>query len=230
MHLTGNRSLAPLKAQLGRRLNRFIKQLARAESGASAVEFAILAPVIIGLGMTGSEVAYLASAQLQVSQIAVSVADNASRLGQTDNTAVTPTIGEVDVNSVLFGAMKQGGSLGLQANGRVIISSLELDSASGKQYIHWQRCRGGLAQSSRYGVEGAGLTGPVLTGVGNGSALVTAPSGYAVMVAEVYYQYQGLFGTYFTNSPLIRQEAAFMNRDNRNLTAGLSPNATAATC
>ena len=230
MRLRAQHDLFRVRGFAGGQLARFVRRLVKAEAGASAVEFAILAPVIIGLGMTGSEVAYLASAQLQVSQIAVSVADNASRLGQTDNTAVTPTIGEVDVNSVLFGAIKQGGSFNLQANGRVILSSLELDTASGKQYIHWQRCRGNLAQSSRYGAQGAGLTGPVLNGVGNGSGLVTAPSGYAVMVAEVYYQYQGLFGNYFVTNPLIRQEAAFLNRDNRNLTAGLSPNGTSSTC
>ena len=222
------------KAPCGSRLTGMLACLARSQSGTSAVEFALIVPVIIGLGMTGSEVAYLASAQLQVSQIAVSVADNASRLGQTDNTAVTPTIGESDVNSVLFGAMKQGGALNLQANGRVILSSLELDVPTGKQYLHWQRCSGSLTQASRYGIQGTGLTGAALAGVGNGSGQVTAPSGSAVMVAEVYYQYQGLFGNYFVNTPIIRQEAAFLNRDNRNLgdstTNGLSPDTTAATC
>lgn len=218
------------------RTARTCRTLLRCESGSSAVEFAILAPVFIGMGLTGTEVAYLASTQLQVSQIAVSVADNASRLGQTDNSSVTPVVTEADVNSVLFGALKQGGSLDLQHKGRVILSSLEYDDYSKKQFIHWQRCTGNLTNASRYGPQGTGLNGVTLTGVGTGTSIVKAPSGSAVMVAEVYYQVTGLFGSYFITQSLLHQEAEFLNRDNRNIGTsasannGLSPNATSSTC
>ncbi|MEP7221877.1 MAG: pilus assembly protein TadE [Novosphingobium sp.] len=203
-------------------------------SGSAAVEFALMVPLFIGLSLTGTEIAYMASVQLQISQIAVSLSDNASRLGQSDNSSVTPTVTEADVNSILLGAMKQGSSLNLQANGRIILSSLEYDDFTGRQWFHWQRCKGNLVRSSAYGPQGAGLDGTTIAGVGMGTTKITAISGSAVMVGEIYYQYKGLMGTYVVNQPIIRSEAAFLNRDDRNLgsrdTNGLSPNATASSC
>ena len=216
------------------KLRRLARALALSTVGAAAVEFAIVVPLLVTLMLSGIELANYATVQMQVSQIAVSLADNASRLGQTDNSSVTPTITESDVNSILSGAVRQGAGINLATNGRVIISSLEQDPVSGRQWVHWQRCSGNLSNPSTIGAQGAGLTGAVLTGAGNGSGVVTAPAGSAVMVAEVYYRYQGMFGTYFVSTPVIHRLSAFLNRDNRNLgttsTAGLSPSGTASSC
>lgn len=192
----------------------------------------MILPVFLTLGLYGAEVAQMTVANLQVSQIALSVADNASRLGQTDNSGVTPTITESDVDGVLYGALQQGASLGLATRGRVILSSLEKDATTGKQYIHWQRCRGSLARTSAYGNDGLlnGLVGAVITGLGGGTQKVTANSGSAVMFAEVYYQYRGMLGSMFVGTITMKREAAFIIRDDRNLTPGLTGGGSLSSC
>ena len=186
-------------------------------SGTSFIEFAFLLPLFLSVGLMGVEVANMAMINMRVSDIATSVADNASRLGQTDNSAVVPTITEADIASVLRGAQEQGASIQLLENGRVILSSLERDQVSDRQYIHWQRCFGQLDVGSAYGGAGYGLTGSEIAGLGQGSGLISAPEGQAVMFAEVIYQYEPIFAGVLANEMTFRQEAAFLVRDDRNL-------------
>lgn len=208
------------------------RRLRAARRGAASVEFALCLPVLMLLGMYGAEVAYMQIVAMQVSQLAISVADNASRLGQTDNSSVSPTITETDVDAVMQGAIKQGEAIGLSQRGRIILSSLEKDSLTGKQYIHWQRCNGNQSQRSAYGNDNSnnGLSGTAISGLGGGSQKVAATSGSAVMFAEVYYQYQGLFGTLFTQPVTLKREAAFVIRDARNLTTGLTGGNSRSPC
>ena len=136
-------------------------RLGRCESGLALIEFAVSTPVILSLAMAGTEIANMTTTNLKVSELAVSVADNASRLGQTDNTGVSPSVTEGDVDSIMYGALRQGGTIDFENKGRVILTSLERDTATGNQYIHWQRCRGNLDRDSRYGDAGThnGLNG-----------------------------------------------------------------------
>lgn len=197
--------------------------LAGRKDGVSTVEFGLVLPVFVILGLYGTEIAHMATVSMTVSQIATSVADNASRLGQTDNSAVTPTVTEADIDSVMNGAIAQGAAIGLEVHGRVILSSLERDGASGKQYIHWQRCAGDLDRESRYGDDGArsGLSGTALAGMGR-NALVRADAGKSVMYVEVYYEYQPLFASFVSEGTVFRQEAAFMTRDDRSIVPGVT--------
>lgn len=191
-------------------------RLAGDRSGNSLIEFAISLPILLTLGMYGIELANMATTNMQVSQVAMAVADNASRLGQTDNSAVAPTISNGDIDSVLTGAMQQGAGISFSANGRLILSSLEKDSSTGRQFIHWQRCRGGLAQTSAYGGEGYGLTGATIAGLGKPGKVVAAPSSTTgVMFVEAYYSYKPLFGTMFVKNVKFSQESAFIVRDDR---------------
>lgn len=194
------------------RLRRFGRRLGHDRCGVSLMEFALVLPILLTLGLYGTELAYMAMVKMEVAQIATSVADNASRLGQTDNTAVSPTVTETQVNSVMSGAVIQGSSFNFSANGRIILSSLELNS-SNQQYIHWQRCRGSLARSSAYGA-----AGKTLTGMGKTGHIIKATTNSAVMYVEVYYAYQPLFGTMFVKNPIFYQEAAFLIRDTRDIT------------
>ena len=211
-----------------------IRRLARAQSGVAAIEFAVTLPILLTLGMFGTEIAYLATVNTEISQLALSVADNASRLGQTDNSSVTPTVTESDINSVMTGAMRQGAGISFQTKGRVILTSLEKDAFTAKQWIHWQRCRGNLTSvTSSYGsaATGAnGLTGPVITGMGASGHQITASTGSAVMFVEVSYRYTGLFDDLFLPNRTIKQEAAFIIRDDRNLTPGVTGTGGASAC
>ena len=209
------------------RLNGILRALRCSTSGAAAIEFALTLPLLLTLTFFGTEIAYEASVNMEMSQIALSASDNASRLEQTNNSAVTPTVTEADVQSVMTGVLKQGSAFAFQANGRLILSSLETDPSTGKQYIHWQRCTGNLSIQSAYGNDTThtGLTGAPIANMGSGTVKVSAPAAsnnQAVMFVELYYNYNGLFGTWFIPQQRFIHEAAFITRDSRNLAAGLT--------
>jgi hypothetical protein len=227
----------PLGQQALARTSSFLGRLRRNQSGLALTEFAMSIPIFTGLGMFGTETAYRAVAQMQVSQAALALADNASRLGQVGNTGIQPTIQESDIVETLVGTRLQTRNLDLLENGRVILSSLEFRriAAEGnreQQFIRWQRCKGMRNYTSKYAA-GINTTNSSFTGVGqNGS--VKATEGTAVMFVEIQYAYQPLFGELFANGVIINQEAAFNIRDERNLAAGLNndlnPTTDAATC
>lgn len=213
-----------------RRLVALARALGGDRSGVSMIEFALILPILLTLGLYGTEVAYMTTVDMEVAQMATSIADNASRLGQTDNSSVTPTVTETQIDSVMNGALIEGNAISFTANGRIILSSLERDSSTGRQYIHWQRCRGSYARVSYYGTAGTGLTGTTITGMGQTGRVISAVSGSAVMFVEVYYKYQPLFGTMFVNSMVFRHEAAFIIRDSRNLTPGVTGTGSQSSC
>jgi Flp pilus assembly protein TadG len=196
-------------------------RLARDNSANSLIEFAYSLPIFLTLGMYGTELANMAVINMQVSQIAMALADNASRLGQTDNSAVLPSITTPMISSIMQGTMKQGTTVNFQANGRVILSSLEVN-ASNRQYIHWQRCSGNLARTSAYGPLNYGVSGTAIAGLGKTGHVVAAPSGSAVMFVEAFYSYKSLFGNMFVSNVVMSQEAAFLIRDRRDLTSGIA--------
>ncbi|MEP2736359.1 MAG: TadE/TadG family type IV pilus assembly protein [Erythrobacter sp.] len=202
------------------KIARLAKKLRSDASGISMVEFALVLPVILTLGLYGAEVARMANTKMKVSQIALSLADNASRLGQTDNSGVTPTITENDVEAILNGALRQGQSIGLEGNAKVILSSLEYEDPEDKQFISWQRCVGDVTWDSRYGNDSDknGLNGDVLPGMGEGSTKITAESGSAVMFVEIRYEFEGIWQNPFGGGDAVFiEEAAFLIRDDRNL-------------
>jgi hypothetical protein len=173
------------------------------------------------------EYANLASAHMRVSQIAMTVADNSAR--------VEPAIDEADIYEIFAGAELLGEKLDFEANGRIILSSLQhngLTDGDEGQMINWQRCFGDLAMPSQYGVEGAGRTGDSLgAGMGPvGTEIFAAPS-TAVMFVEVVYNYQQLIpGDLFSRE--IRYETAFnvRSRDLFNISNSSSPALAVKSC
>lgn len=187
----------------------------RCTSGVAMTEFALSLPLLLTAGLWGTETANLAVTQMQVNQLANQVADNASRIGDT-STLENRKIYESDLNDLLYGADVQAGQrLGLYKYGRVIVSSLEVN-ATGKQYIHWQRCKGAKTFTSSYGLEGAGTAGTI-TGMGPTGEQVAAPPGGAVIFVEIAYDYQPLVGLTFVQGKQITAIATFMVRDSRDL-------------
>lgn len=215
------------------RPNRFWRRLHASRSGVSMVEFALVLPVLLTMGLYGTEIARMATINMTLSQIALSLADNASRLGQTDNSGVTPTITEGNVDAVLSGAIRDGVAIDLERDGRIILTSLEFDDFTGRQFIRWQRCRGNLDVDSSYGNDSTlnGLSGAPITGMGRGAQKVTAQSGMAVMYVEVEYTYRALFENPFgSGDRTLRKEAAYLIRDDRNLTPGLTGGSSDSDC
>ena len=209
------------KRELVRSLRRTAASLWRDEQGISLVEFGLVLPLLVGLGMYGVEIAYMTSTNMQVSQLALGVADNASRLGQTDNSAISPTVAETDIDAVMFGAVRQGQGMNFEQSGRVILSSIEL-GPNDEQFIHWQRCAGELVRDSGHGndTNRNGLTGTPLPALGDPDDPVLAADGQAVMYVEVFYTYQPLFGGMFFEEMTFSHDAMFLVRDDRNLNGG----------
>ena len=102
------------------------RRLLRNRSGVAMTEFALGAPFLLMAGLWGTETANYALVNMKVGQLAVHVADNASRVGDT-STLQNRKVYEADILDVLIGAQIQGGpALDLYENGRVIISSLQV--------------------------------------------------------------------------------------------------------
>jgi hypothetical protein len=199
-------------------MRRLFSRLAASRSGVAATEFALALPFLLGTGLMGMEVANRAIVEMQISQLAAQIADNASRVGDT-STLQDRKVYENDINDLLLGAGIQGGNrIDLYEHGRVIISSLEVVPGSDdQQYIHWQRCHGAKQAISSYGEEGDGLTGN-FPGMGPAGEEVWAFPDEAVMFVEISYDYQSLVGETFGFSDEVHATASFTVRDDRDLT------------
>ncbi len=205
--------LTPLRAAA-----RGFARLREDRSALALIEFGYSLPVLIGVGMYGLEVANLAQANLRISQVALALADNASRVGVT-STLNVQQIREVDINDVLQGARLQSGNLDLVNRGRITLSSLE-QNASGGQWIHWQRCLGlkkGANYDSSFGKAGDGKTGNAVAGMGPPGGVVQAPPQSSVMFVEVNYDYQPVIAPWLIGSQRIQYVASFVVRDKRDL-------------
>ncbi|MDJ0644093.1 MAG: hypothetical protein QNJ15_14870 [Erythrobacter sp.] len=202
-------------APIARKARR-LRALPQAKSGVAMVEFAFTAPIVLALGMLGSETAYYATTHMQVSQIAMQVADNASRVGEQD-VLVARRVFEDDINEVFVGAEKLGERIDIFENGRVILSSLQQNSDGG-QWIQWQRCRGAKNHTSSYGVEGTGEFGTAFQGMGEDGQKITASAGTAVMFVEIVYDYEALTPFDYLDGETLTYTAAFNVRDSRDLT------------
>ena len=190
------------------------RALLRNYSGVAMVEFALGAPFLLTAGLWGAEEANYALVNIKISQMAEHIADNASRVGDT-STLQNRRIYESDINDLIYGAQVQSGSkINLYDNGRVIISSLEVNPSK-SQYIHWQRCRGAKTYNSVYGGEGKVLG---ISGMGPKNEEVTAEPGDAVIFVEINYTYQPLISKQFLGSLDIYSIASFTVRDSRDLT------------
>lgn len=202
-------------------------------AGLAATEFAMTFPIILALGLTGLEMCNRTIVTMQVNQLAVQLADNASRIGD-ESMLQDRRIYESDLQDLFYGAeLQAGASLNLYGKGRVIISSLEVVPGTNNQYIHWQRCMGALRVNSTYGNEGDGLTGG-FPGMGPPGEEVIAFPDEAVMFVELFYEYDPIIGNPFGSPTRIHSKASFTVRDDRDLSQiyqkDASNPATVASC
>lgn len=198
--------------------------------GMSAVEFALALPLLMFMGLGGLEVANMALANSRVNQIAIALADNASRMKQ-QTIGSAPHFRESDAVEALLAAERQGGDLQLMQNGRAILSSLQVNPDGG-QWIKWQRCRGTkTTYASNWGAEGTGATGTAFAGIGSATKTIAAEPQSAIMVAEVVYEYRPLIVDSIFDTMTIRKYAAMYVRDERDLSQiYASPPTVASTC
>lgn len=190
-----------------------IRRISTCSSGVAAVEMAFTFPVLLLMIFGGLEIAQMAMTHMRLSQIAITVADNAGR--------VRTGIDESNIYEVFSGGNLIGKSLSFEENGRIVLSSLEPngkpDSREG-QTINWQRCFGSLDVSSKYGVQGDGANDNSLSdGLGKEGNKIQSADGSAVMFVEVTYRYTPLVsGLPGWGPQLIRYESAFNVRERTN--------------
>ena len=192
-------------------------------SGVAAVELAVALPLLVMISMGGLELASFALTNMRVNQIAISVADNASR-AKMASVSGAAQFREYDVGETFRAAELAYPGMAVFTNGRIVLSSLETNAAGG-QWIHWQRCRGAKAVGSKYGIQGTGATGTSLAGMGPVGSIVTAETGSAIMFAEVYYDYRPI--TLPGATITIYRHAALYVRDDRDLSQIYNPSPTA---
>ena len=153
-------------AQLARRLR-------RDASGVAVTEFALVAAVPARRRAVGLEIANRAIVQMRVSQLAMHIADNASRIGDT-STLEDRKIYESDINDLLRrrATCRAAAASTSTSTAGSIISSLEVvPDTEDQQYIHWQRCMGAKQHVLELRRRGDGLDGACRHGPGGrGSA------------------------------------------------------------
>ncbi|HST36582.1 MAG TPA: TadE family protein [Allosphingosinicella sp.] len=192
----------------------FAARLRRCDGGLAFVEFALSLPVLITLALAGLETANFAMAHLRVSNIAMMTADNVSR--------VRDSIDEANIIEIFTGAKMTGDNIDFRQNGRIILSSMEPNTAgsggaSTGQWFRWQRCDGARpSTTSAYGAQDKGRTDASLQFVGPVNNRISASSGTAVMVVEVTYNYQPLVSEAILGRRTIRYESAFNVRQRTN--------------
>jgi hypothetical protein len=192
------------------------------QAGLALVEFALSLPILLTLGLVGLETANFAMAHLRVSNIAMMTADNAAR--------VRESIDEADVIGLLVGAKATGEGIGFAQNGRIILSSIEVNSAGNGQWIRWQRCDGAKTSDSEYGAEDTGRNNASLQAVGPPGNQIAAQPGTAVMVVEVVYDYQPIVARDLMGDREIRYISAFNVRQRTNQAITNLGNATPRRC
>lgn len=193
-----------------------LRRLSASRRGIALTEFAFSLPIMILIMGSGLELANYVITTKRISEVAVMIADNASRIGSQSVINNKP-ISEAEINDVFIGAELQSAGLNIPENSRIILSSLQQNSDGG-QWIKWQRCFGSLARTSSYGEEDEGATGTSFEGMGEPGARVTASSGDAVMVVEIFYQYQRITPLMALPVEEMHEVAAFNVRDSRDLT------------
>lgn len=231
--------------------------LRRDRSGVAMIEFAFSLPLVLLIGLVGIDTANFAIANLRVSQIAMTTADNAAR--------VRDSIDEHDINELFIGARLVGESIRFADNGRIILSSLEPRTEApvttdGKtnQWIRWQRCYGAKEVTSSFGVPRnaantaitngteASTSNPsnqlksvpkigttdTPAGMGPYGNQVAATSGTAVMFVEVVYDYQPIFWNRIVGNRTIRYKSAFniRQRNDQVLKSGGLATSSWSTC
>lgn len=192
------------------------RRLARNARGVVMIEMAFAIPILVLIGFGGLEIANLTLVNTRISQIGLSVADNASRIAAGSNLPL-PQVREADITEVFAGVEKQATGLKFQDNGRIILSALQRNSDGG-QTIKWQRCYGKMNVASLYGTEGKGATGTSFKGMGPAGKEVTAAGGTEVMFVEINYTYQPLLYGKWLGPKTIRSTSAFNIRETRDLT------------
>lgn len=151
----------------------FIRKFRRSQSGVSAIEFALIIPVMLTTFFGVSEIANYILAARKVSNVASSAAD----LVAQDTLVTTPEMNDImGALNVIMHPFDTG-------NATIRITSVIADENTGETTVAWSD-----AVRTAPRTQGASVTIPNILA-----------NGQSVIMAEVSFRYQTLFGQYLTD-------------------------------
>jgi len=163
------RSPAPALARLA--------GLLRREDGVAALEFALLAPILLVLLLGGAEVTRYIEMQQKAEKVAFAIADVLSQ---------SEIVVAADVTDAMVAAGLIMSPYPFEAGGRAIVTSVAFEKGRSRAEVQWQCASGSLKRDSSIGKVGDVADVPDDLLIDDKDSLV---------VAEVYYRYEPLFTT-----------------------------------
>jgi Flp pilus assembly protein TadG len=163
-----------------RRLRRRVGQLAGDEQGISAVEFALLLPLMVALYLGVVEISQAIGASRKVTLTTRTVADLVSQVSTINNNDMTNSLNAASTVMAPFA----------NSNLKVVVTSVVID-ATGKATVAWSDTLNGTARS-----KGATVTLPSALNVANTS----------LIWSEVQYNYKPLVGYYITGTLTLKDQ------------------------
>ncbi len=174
-----------------------LAQLWHRKDGVAAMEFALLAPLLLLMGFGAFEVTRYLLVEEKSDKVAYIIADVIAQ-----DTATTLTISELD--QTMYAATKIMDPFPFGASGYVIVSSVSRTGSSNPMKVSWQYKGGGtMVRASKVGVVGG-------TAVLPGNLSIADKEN--VIVVEVYYLYTPLFAAGYVNALELYRTAIFKPR------------------
>jgi Flp pilus assembly protein TadG len=161
--------------------------------GVSALEFSLIAPVMIIMLLGAFEVGRFIHLNQKAEKLSFTVADVVAQ---------AETIKTADLQNLLSAAEKMMSPYPFATQGKVIISSVVRGASNST--VRWQYCGGGTYNAA----SGVG----VVNGVATLPAVMTLNSGEDIVVAEVIYNFQPIVGKRILPARVIRKIAYFKPR------------------
>ena len=150
-----------------------INKFRRSQSGVAAIEFALIIPVMLTTFFGVSEIANYILAARKVSNVASSAADLVAQDTVLNTSEINDIMGALNVILHPFDT----------SNATIRITSVVADENTGQTKVHWSDARNTAPRTP-----GSSVTIPnILT------------NGQSVIMAEVTFRYQTLFGEYLTD-------------------------------
>jgi outer membrane murein-binding lipoprotein Lpp len=144
----------------------------RSDRANVAVEFALALPVLLAMLLASAELGRFVLLNQKIDRVATTMSDLVARV---------ETISEDDLDDIFLAASHVASPFDLNADGRVVISSV-VNSDGGGGTIAWQRSGGGaFLASSEIGLEGE---------LANLADELDVREGETVIVSEVFFDFE----------------------------------------